>query len=60
MKPKRKTGKQPPRRMTSRLPHELHDAIARLARSARRSFNSEVVYRLEKSVENNAARTVEE
>ena len=39
-----------------RLPRKLHDAITRLAHTECRSFNSEVVYRLKKSVEDSADR----
>lgn len=34
-------------RITLRLPAELHDWLVSQAKSARRSLNSEIVYRLE-------------
>lgn len=41
------------KRITLRLPADLHEWLAAQARSARRSLNSEIVYRLE--VERDAA-----
>ncbi|MFB9540142.1 MULTISPECIES: Arc family DNA-binding protein [Streptomyces] len=35
------------KRITLRLPVDLHEWLAAQARSARRSLNSEIVYRLE-------------
>ncbi|WP_326796243.1 Arc family DNA-binding protein [Streptomyces sp. NBC_01808] len=35
------------RRITLRLPADLHEWLAAQAKSARRSLNSEIVYRLE-------------
>jgi hypothetical protein len=54
------TPNEPQSRTMVRLPRKLHDAIVRLARSECRSFNSEVIYRLRKSVENSDARAVED
>lgn len=41
------------KRITLRLPADLHEWLAAQAKSARRSLNSEIVYRLE--VERDAA-----
>ncbi|MFC8366675.1 Arc family DNA-binding protein [Streptomyces sp. NPDC057239] len=43
------------KRITLRLPADLHEWLAAQARSARRSLNSEIVYRLE--VERDSAAT---
>lgn len=45
-------------RITLRLPDDLHEWLVGQAKSARRSLNSEIVYRLE--VERDAAATDEE
>ncbi|MFE9253873.1 Arc family DNA-binding protein [Streptomyces sp. NPDC006879] len=45
------------KRITLRLPADLHEWLVTQAKSARRSLNSEIVYRLETERDTAAART---